>query len=319
MSRPDNETTEREQAANSGRLFLIFVVVFCVAAWFLPETFAKGRPLIVPLLSVVMLGMGLTLTPEDFGRVLKQPSTVGLGAGLQFLVMPFSAYAISRMLGLSDEATIGMVLVGACPGGTASNVIAYLSRADVALSVTLTAVSTLIAPLATPALTSLLAGKIVDVNEAALFLSVAKIVLAPVLAGLVLRRFLERFIEPILKALVPFTSLVIALIIAIIVGASHGNFGAAVLPILPAVFLHNAVGLGAGYGFARVLKFPEQSARTIAIEVGMQNSGLAVALASQFFAAAAALPGAVFSVWHNVSGAVLANFWAGRSADEQSS
>lgn len=316
MSDPaQSEAQERREAANSGRLFLIFVVVFCFAAWFLPETFAQGKPLIVPLLSVVMLGMGFTLTPEDFRRVAEQPATVAVGTGLQFMVMPFSALAISKLLGLSDEATIGMVLVGACPGGTASNVIAYLSRADVALSVTLTAVSTLLAPLATPFLTSLLAGKIVDVNVAGLFLSVAKIVLAPVLVGLILRRFIEGFIEPVLKALVPFTSLVIALIIAIIVGASHGNFGAAVLPILPAVFLHNAIGLGAGYGISRLLKFPEQAARTIAIEVGMQNSGLAVALAGKFFSTAAALPGAVFSVWHNVSGAVLANFWAGRKND----
>lgn len=302
------------RGAASQFLFLAFVLLLGLAAWFLPAGFAAARPAIAPLLGVVMLGMGLTLTPTDFRRVAERPWVVGLGVLLQFAIMPLAAWAVARAFGLGPEAAIGMILLGACPGGTASNVMAYLARGDVALSVSLTAVSTLLAPPATPLLTQALGGRVVDVPVAGLFLGVLKIVVGPVVAGLVLRRLFGDLVGKVLPALVPLTSFVIALIIAIIIGSVRPVLGAAMLPLIPAILLHNAIGLTGGYLGGRWLTGDVRIARTLALEVGMQNSGLAVALANSLFTAAAALPGALFSVWHNISGVALAAYWSGREA-----
>lgn len=277
-----------------------------------PAPFAAAQPAVLPLLALVMLGMGLTLTPADFRAVLAMPRLVATGVALQYTVMPLGAVAVSWALSLPPEQALGMLLVGAASGGTASNVITYLARGNVALSVTMTAVSTLLAVALTPAWTLALAGQAMPVPLAGLVQTVALVAVGPVLVGMLLRRFLRRA-APRFTAVFPAVSVAaICAIIAIIVGLNATRI-ATVGPLLAlAVVLHNGLGLAAGYGLARGLGAGLAEARTIAIEVGMQNSGLAVALALKFFTPVAALPGALFSLWHNVSGAALAAFWASR-------
>lgn len=295
-------------------LFPLWALLFTGLAYLLPDLFSGLRPTIPWLLGLVMLGMGLSLHPRDFVQVARRPGVVGLGVGLQYLLMPLLAWGIAMALGLSPALLAGMVLVGASPGGTASNVICYLARGDVALSITLTAVSTLLAVLLTPALTLLYAGQAIAVPALAMLMDVVKIVLLPVLAGILLNLLFPRLLSP-LRGVFPLISVfAIVLIIAVIVALNQARIGELAAVVVLAVALHNALGLAGGYGIARLLGRDARTARTLAIEVGMQNSGLAVALAAKHFPAVAALPGAVFSVWHNLSGSLLASWWARRSA-----
>ncbi|MBK1650476.1 bile acid:sodium symporter [Rhabdochromatium marinum] len=293
-------------------LFPLWALLGAGLAWWQPQFFLPGKPLIVPLLSLVMLGMGLTLDWRQFAAVWSQRTAVGLGVTLQFLIMPLAAWVIAIGLQLPPELIAGMVLLGASPGGTASNLICYLARGDVALSITLTTLSTLIAILATPALTLAYAGHQVPVPAAAMLLSMLKVVLAPVAIGVAVNTWLGPRLTHI-KTLFPLVSmLAIVIIIAIVVALNQASIAQTGMLLLLAVILHNGVGLLAGYSLARWLIHDERIARTLAIEVGMQNSGLAVALATQYFSAAAALPGALFSIWHNLSGSLLAAVWARR-------
>jgi BASS family bile acid:Na+ symporter len=297
-------------------LFPLWAVLFSIWAYAQPDTWASLKPAIVPLLSVVMFGMGLGLTVEDFARVLKTPKTVALGVGLQFLLMPLIGWILVQILGLSGLLAVGIILVGSCPGGTASNVICYLARGDVALSITLTAVSTLLAVFATPLLSWIYIGREVPVPVAAMMMSVLKIIIVPVVLGGTVNHFCGERLTRI-KAVFPLLSVAaIVIIIAIIVGANAAMLAGLALPLVAAVVLHNLLGLGAGYGLTALMGYDRRTRRTLAIEVGMQNSGLAVVLVTQHFGAAAALPGALFSVWHNLSGAFLASRWA-RAANVQ--
>jgi bile acid:Na+ symporter, BASS family len=264
----------------------------------------------MPLLGLVMLGMGMTLTRESFALVLKRPSRVVLGCALQYSIMPLGAWASAKMLGMSPEITAGMVLVGACPGGTASNVICYLARGDVALSIALTAASTLLAVVATPFLTWWYVSRTVPVPALDMLVDIAEVVLLPVAFGVWLNtRWRSRVHR--LKRWFPLVSVgAIVLIIAIIVALNRNRLAGLGASVVAGVALHNAVGLMGGYGIPWMLGLDERTRRTLAIEVGMQNSGLAVALAGKYFSAAAALPGAVFSVWHNLTGSGLAAYWA---------
>jgi bile acid:Na+ symporter, BASS family len=258
--------------------------------------------------------MGLTLGWRDFREVARRPGAVAFGLGLQYLVMPLAAVFTAWLLRLPPELAVGLVIVGCCPGGTASNVIAWLARADVALSISLTFASTLLAVFVTPALVALYVGAAMPVSAGSLVWSLVQIVVLPVAAGMALGTLAGRRIEG-LRRLAPSLSVAaIVLVIAIIVAVNRENLAATGLLILAAVVLHNLIGLGAGYGAARMLRLPEPMARTLAIEVGMQNSGLGVALALQHFSPVAALPGALFSVWHNLSGSLLAWWWRGRAA-----
>ena len=293
-------------------LFPLLAVLLSLIAWAWPAPFVELRPAIPYLLGIVMFGMGMTLSPQNFGDVLKRPSIIGLGVFLQFLVMPLAAWGIGEALGLSAALIAGMVLVGASPGGTASNVICYLARGDVALSITLTAISTLLAVVATPLLTLLYVGQKVDVPAQQMLIDVAKIVLLPVTVGVLVNVLLGRWLGEVKKIFPVVSILAIVTIIAIVVALNAGRIGSIGPTLLLAVVLHNLTGLASGYVIARILGYPERIARTLAIEVGMQNSGLAVALASKYFAPAAALPGAIFSVWHNVSGALAAAVWGRR-------
>jgi bile acid:Na+ symporter, BASS family len=289
-------------------LLLALLAYFWPSPW--PDVLAEAKPAIVPLLGLVMFGMGMTLTWQSLGAVWRRPGLIGLGVLLQFLIMPFAAWAIARALGLSPALTAGLVLVGASPGGTASNVVCYLARGDLALSVTLTTVSTVLAVVATPLLTLLYVGRQVPVPVLAMLVSVFKVVLLPVALGVLVNRLAGRWLQPV-KPVFPLLSvLAIVVIIAIIVALNRDNLtGIGALTAL-AVVLHNGAGLTLGYLAGRVITGDERTARTLAIEVGMQNSGLAVALAVKYFGATAALPGALFSVWHNLSGSMLAAIWS---------
>ena len=300
-------------------LFPLWAVLLSVVAYFFPEYFAPHKGLIVPFLSLIMLGMGVTLSVNDFLAVLKKPYVVLLGTVMQYTLMPLIAWLICLALKLPTDLMAGVILLGCCPGGTASNVICYLAKGDVALSIVLTSVSTLVAFLATPFLTWLYIGQTVNVDVMGMLVSVVKIVLVPVVFGLSINYFFEEKISKIRDIFPAISALAIVIIIAVIIGVNRGSLESMGPLVLLAVVLHNSLGLAGGYGVAKALKLSETEARTIAIEVGMQNSGLSVALAIKHFTAAAALPGAIFSIWHNLSGAFLAGHWSRDSLHDDKS
>ncbi|MEM1128992.1 MAG: bile acid:sodium symporter family protein [Pseudomonadota bacterium] len=283
-----------------------------IVAYLAPGLFAPYRGAIVPSLMVIMFAMGLTLRPEDLVRVATRPAPVFLGVALQFSVMPVAALVIGRALALPDELVAGLVLLGACPGGTASNVMAYLAKADVALSVSMTLLSTVLAVVATPLLTWLLIGQTVPVDMGAMLVSLVKIVVVPVAAGVLLNRFLGRVVERAKPVLPAVAALAILFVLGVIVALNRDNLASAGVAVFVAVFLHNACGLLGGYWVPRLAGFDIRTCRTLSLEVGMQNSGLGVALSVLHFTPLAALPSVLFSVWHNISGALLAGRWSAR-------
>lgn len=263
-------------------------------------------------LMVIMFGMGLTLTPPDFGVILKRPWPILVGVLAQYVIMPLAAVLVVKVFRLDPALAVGVILVGCAPGGTASNVVAYLAKGDVALSVAMTSVSTLLSPLVTPLLTKLFAGTYMPVDAPAMAKSIMMIVFIPVIAGLLMRRILPRLVAAILPAL-PWVSVIgISYAVLGLVGASAPRIITGGLLVLAVVAVHNGLGLALGYLSAKALGVGERAARTTSIEVGMQNSGLAAGLASQYFTPEAAVPGAIFSVWHNVSGSALAAFFQRR-------
>jgi len=293
------------------KLFTIWAIAGTAAAYYNPSMFTGLKPYIVPGLALIMFGMGITLSWNSFSEVLKKPAVVFLGVILQFAVMPLAAFGISKLLGLSTAQTVGMVLVGSCPGGTASNVICYLAKANVALSITMTSVSTILAVFATPFLTYFYVNHAVDVPIVNMLISVFKIVIMPVLLGAVINTFFSKRIR-VLKEVFPSVSvIIIVLIIATVVALNKNNIAGVSSILMLAVVLHNSTGLILGYSIPRMLGYPKDICRTVSIEVGMQNSGLSVALATKHFTnmVVATLPGAIFSVWHNISGSLLASFW----------
>lgn len=264
------------------------------------------------LLGIVMFGMGLTLRPGDFKVVFSRPKDVVLGCIAQFTIMPLLAFLLTRLFRLSPELAIGVILVGTCPGGTSSNVMTYLSKGDVPLSVGMTAVSTVLAPFLTPLLTYVYAGAKVDVNMASMFLSIIKVVIVPIAAGFIINHFFSRFTQNVVEILPLISTTAIVAIVAAVVSANSAKIMTSGLLIVGVVILHNVLGYFLGFSIGRLLKLDSSKCRAISIEVGMQNSGLATSLAATHFAQypLATIPGAVFSVWHNISGAVLANIYA---------
>jgi BASS family bile acid:Na+ symporter len=309
-------------------LFALWTVLGTAWAWFIPDHFLWavdgrfrpfGQPLISVLLGIIMLGMGLTLTFDDFRRVARIPKCVGAGVALQFTVMPLAGVSIAALFGLESGLAVGLILVSCCPGGTASNVIAYLARANVALSVTMTLASTLVAVVATPLLTGWLAGKYVEIDQWNLFVNMVSIVLFPVIAGVMLGRYFPRATARIATISPLISVLVVVLIVGGIVAASKPlilEYGGV---LLLAVLLLHLVGFGLGYLLTRMIGFDLAAQRTISIEVGMQNSGLGSSLAStpgfaaQFAtpmqAALAPVPAAISAVYHVVIGSLLAAIW----------
>jgi bile acid:Na+ symporter, BASS family len=294
------------------RLFPLWAVLVSLAAYFAPASVAGIAPHVTALLTLIMLSMGVTLSVADFQRVFTRPAPVVAGIVLHYLVMPLAAWTIAKMLRMPPDLTAGMVLVGSVASGTASNVMIYLARGDVALSVTISALSTLVGVFATPLLTRLYVDASIAVDVRGMLMSILQIVALPIVIGLVINHLfgrLVRRIEPVL----PLVSMVsILLIIAAVVGGTQPGIASVGLTVALGVVLHNGIGLLGGYWGGRLLGFDEAVCRTLAIEVGMQNSGLAATLGKLYFAPIAALPGALFSVWHNLSGSLLAGYWAGR-------
>ena len=261
-----------------------------------------------PMLGVIMFGMGLTLSLQDCRVVLSRPKDILIGCLAQFTVMPLLAMGLSWLFSLPQELALGVILVGCCPGGTASNVITYLAKGDLALSVGMTAASTLLALLLTPLLVWLMAGTMVEVDTVGMLLSIVYVVIAPIVIGLLCQRFLPKVTQSVVPYLPAFSSLAIALVVGIIVSHNADRLLVGGLVVVGVVMLHNLCGLGFGYLIGRLLGLAEPKKRALSIEVGMQNSGLASSLATLHFAAypLATIPGAIFSVWHNISGAAVA-------------
>lgn len=288
------------------RFFPLFALLTAAAAALYPKVFLPLDFAVVPLLGVIMLGMGATLSVKDFLRAFKTPRATLLGILLQFLLMPLLAFAIGHLLKLPREQFAGLVMVGAVAGGTASNVITYLAGGDVALSITMTACSTAAGVVLTPLLAQIYLSQTVEVPAWAMFKSILLMVALPVSLGLFINRVFRKKIH-IIETISPIVSAVgIVLVIGIIVSLNTGNLRSCGLLVLSAVILHNLLGMFFGYLLAKLCRCNSKTAITIAIEVGMQNSGLAAALAKTFFGAAATLPGAIFSIWHNISGSLLA-------------
>lgn len=286
----------------------VLIILFSLIAFFYPKGFSWATNYTTIFLGAAMFGMGLTLKTEDFKVVFTRPKDLCIGFLLQYTVMPISAFVLAKLFGLPADLALGVILVGCCPGGTASNVITYVAGGDVPLSVGMTIVSTILAPVCTPVLVYLLAGSWVEVSLVTMMVSVVKVVLVPVLLGILIYRLFPKQIDAV-RDLLPLISVIaIVMIISGIVGSNAEKIVSCGALVMVVVAIHNIIGLGLGTGVAKLLKLEEKKVTAIGIEVGMQNSGLAISLATANFAAnpLATLPGAVFSVWHNISGTAYA-------------
>lgn len=296
----------------AGAWFPLIVIAGGVIAVLWPAPFLPIGPAINYLLMAIMLGMGMTLKGADFAMVAKRPFPLIIGILAQFLIMPISGWALVSLLSVDPAVAVGVILVAAAPGGTASNVMTYLAKGDIALSVAMTSVSTLLAPFLTPMIVLLLAGSYLPIDPWGLFVSIVQIVLVPIVAGLLLQRFAPRVVARLVEWM-PLVSVVgISLVLVAVVSASSATILSSGLIIFAIVVILNGLGLGLGYCAAWAAGMPEASRRAVSIEVGMQNSGLAAGLARTHFSPEAAVPAAIFSVWHNISGSTLASFWSRR-------
>ncbi|MBP3788168.1 MAG: bile acid:sodium symporter family protein [Prevotella sp.] len=298
----------------------LLVLAAALLALAYPDALGRINPKVINyLIGVVMFGMGLTLNLQDFKIVFSRPKDIIIGCMAQFTIMPLLAWTLTKLFQLDEALALGVVLVGCCPGGTASNVITYLAKGDLALSVGMTGVSTLLAPFLTPLLTWMLAGKSINVDVASMFLSILWIVILPIVLGLLIKWLWPKFTERATDYLPAFSSVAIAFIVAIVISVNADKLLAGGLLIVVVVMLHNVCGLGLGYLIGQLLSLSEPKKRAISIEVGMQNSGLASSLATIHFAAypLASTPGAIFSVWHNLSGAAVAYLYRRQEKSSQ--
>ncbi len=290
----------------------MIVLLTAALSLFVPYTFEWiSTWTINPMLGVIMFGMGLTLSPHDFRLVLSRPKDILIGCMAQFTIMPLLAWLLASTFSLPKELALGVILVGCCPGGTASNVITYLAKGDLALSVGMTATSTLLAPILTPLLVWLMAGTMVHVNTLGMLQSIVYVVIAPIIGGLLCQRFLPRLTQRVTPYLPAFSSIVIAMVVGIIVSHNASRLMIGGMLVLVVVMLHNLLGLMLGFSIGRLLRLQNAKCVALSIEVGMQNSGLASSLAVLHFAAfpMATIPGAIFSVWHNISGTLAAKLY----------
>ncbi len=302
----------------AGKYFAILVILTAVVAYLIPSPFLSLGGYITILLGIVMFGMGLTLKAADFKMVLTHPVPVIIGLIAQFSIMPLAAFGVAYLLQLPPALAAGLVLLGSVPGGTASNVMVYLAKGNVPLSITMTSCSTLLAPIMTPFLLLVFAGQWMPVDAVAMFMSIIQVIIIPIVLGLVVSKLLPKTVEKSLNIIPLISVLAIMIIISAIVAGNRENIASAGLLIFLAVFLHNAFGLFFGYLAAKLLKLSIQDRRAISIEVGMQNSGLGVSLAKAHFAdPMTALPSAFGAVWHNISGPIIATYWASRLEKEK--
>ena len=292
------------------------MIAFCFPNIFIQWGHFQLKKLIVPLIQLIMFGMGATLLVSDFTRVLKMPKAVLIGISLQFLIMPLLGFSLATAFGFEPSVAAGVILIGSCPGGVASNVMTYLSKGNVALSVTMTACSTLVAPLMTPLLMQLLAGTLVDIVFLDWVTNIMKIIIVPISIGLIFNsalRAMNRRGEWIDRCLSLIAMAGICFIIGIIIADSRDKLLTIGTALVAASVLHNAAGYVLGYFGARIANLDESSCRTVAIEVGLQNGGMATALAINTLKdPLAALAPAIFGPWMNISGSMLASWWAAR-------
>lgn len=302
-----------------GKYMAYIVIVIAAIALFVPSTFSWLKASYInPLLMIVMFGMGLTLKLDDFKLILSRPIEVLIGFTGQFVIMPLIALSLVKIFKLPPELAVGVVLVGTCPGGTSSNVMTFLAKGDVALSVTITSFSTLFAPILTPFITKILIGATVEVNVMSMFVSIVQVVILPIGLGFIINRFFGKTTEKLVSILPLVSVTAIVTIVATVVSLNSAKLMTSGLLIILIVMLHNGLGYLLGFFTAKLFGLSLAKQKTIAIEVGMQNSGLATSLAATAFAQypLATIPGALFSVWHNISGSILANFFA-RMKDEE--
>ena len=293
----------------------LLVILMAAVSLFWPWTFKWTTPYVTYLLGIVMFGMGMTLRFKDFQLVFQRPKDVIIGALAQFTIMPGLAWLLATLFHLPPELAVGVILVGTCPGGTSSNVMTYLSRGDVALSVSMTMTTTILAPIVTPLLTWWLAGAWVDVSLKAMLVSIVQVVVVPILLGIIINKLFGDFVRKVVK-LLPLVSVVaIIIIVGAVVSANAAMILKTGLLVMGVVMLHNVLGYCLGFLIAKALRMNLAKAKAVSIEVGMQNSALAVTLAMMHFSPAAAIPGAVFSVWHNISGSIAANFLSSKLDD----
>jgi len=294
--------------------FTIWVLAFVACALFYPVLFISWwdynlTDAIVPLVQVILFGMGMTLTFDDFARVLKMPKGIFIGFGLQYTVMPLMGFTFAKAFGLEDQVAVGLILVGSCPGGVASNVITYIAGANVALSVTMTACSTLLSPVMTPLAMKILAGRYVPIDAVGMMLSILWMIIVPLIAGLLINRYVRKVAERLVRVLPIVAMLSICIIIAITIAKSQQDILMVGIALLGASICHNAAGFTFGYFGGRIFGMNKIDSKTVAIEVGMQNGGMATGLAFDLFNRIVAMASAVFGPWSAIAGSALASYW----------
>ncbi|MDU6791489.1 MAG: bile acid:sodium symporter family protein [Anaerococcus sp.] len=287
----------------------LIIVIFSVIAYFVPDYFSWMTNYTTIFLALAMFGMGTSIESDAFKKILKNPRDIFIGALAQFTIMPLLAWILAVGFDVNRDIALGIILVGACPGGTASNVITHIAGGNVSMSVSMTILSTLLAPIVTPFLVYLLAGRWVEVSILAMFKSVVTVVLIPVLMGIFAKKLSPEKMEKSKSIFPLISSLAIILIISGIIGANSEKIAKSGLIVLLIVMIHNALGLLLGLGVSKLFKMDYDKQTALSIEVGMQNSGLAIQLATANFALnpLATLPGAIFSIWHNISGSIFAS------------
>ncbi|WP_016838677.1 bile acid:sodium symporter family protein [Ureibacillus thermosphaericus] len=294
----------------AGDTFALWVLLAAALAMWVPQYFTWIAPWITTLLGIVMFGMGMTLKLDDFKLVLQHPKGVILGIISQFTIMPLLAFVLAKLFQLPPEIAVGVILVGCCPGGTASNVMTFLAKGNTALSVTITSFTTLLAPIVTPALIYFLASEWLPVSFMAMFMSVVKVVLIPIILGILAQIFFKPVVAKSIDILPTISVVAIVLIVAAVVSGSRDKIIESGLLILAVVILHNGLGYALGYLAAKIFRMDYEDKKAVAIEVGMQNSGLGASLAATHFDPISAVPSAIFSFWHNISGPILATYWS---------
>ncbi|MFD1418879.1 bile acid:sodium symporter family protein [Companilactobacillus keshanensis] len=297
-----------------GRWFTVLVVIWAIFNYLLPQTSKWVIPNTSYLLGIILFGMGLTLRGEDFVRIVKRPLPVILGTVAHYVIMPLVAVVLCKIFHLTGATAVGVILVGSCPSGTSSSVMAYLAGGDVALDVSIETLSTLLAPLALPGLLMLYAGQYVTIPTQSLFMSTIKIVLVPIILGVVVHTLFGKRIDNLTRALPLVSQTAILLIIGAVISANHAElFTATTALVIPAVILHNLSGYGLGFLFSKLIRLKDPQRKAITFEVGMQDSSLGATLSMLYFSPAAAIPSTIFSVWHNISGSVLSSYWRGHT------
>ncbi|MED9970959.1 MAG: bile acid:sodium symporter family protein [Ruminococcus sp.] len=295
-----------------GKFMALIVLAIAALALFVPQSLLWiDTSWVNYLLMIVMFGMGLTMKPKDFALIFKRPKDIIIGCAAQFIIMPALAFGLSKLFQLDPALAAGVVLVGTCPGGTASNVITYLSKGDVALSVGMTSVNTLLAPILTPAITWLLLQTTVKVDVWSMFWSIIQVIIIPIALGFIINHFFGKITQKAVAALPVVSTVAICMIVAAVVSHNAEKICTSGVLVLAVVVIHNLLGYACGFGLGRLIRLTPEKTKALSIEIGMQNSGLATSLAGTAFPnlAMATVPGAVFSVWHNISGAILAGFY----------